>query len=152
MPTRSLLCVSAIFVAVTCAVASISTSPATARLKVINPPDAPASLSKVTIQNDSGREISFVHYELQNKGKDAVKGVFLKVIFFNQSGKVTGGEVFLEHMNVKSHHHAIFQTALGQYAGEDIATVGIAIAAVNSVNNHWKDMTPTNQLVDQMKE
>jgi hypothetical protein len=93
-----------------------------------------------------------VHYELQNKGKGAVKGVFLKVIFFNQSGKVTGGEVFLEHMNVKSHHHAIFQTALGQYAGEDIATVGIAIAAVNSVNNHWKDMTPTNQLVDQMKE
>ncbi len=28
----------------------------------------------------------------------------------------------------------------------------ITIAAVNSYNHHWKDMTPTSQLVDQMKE
>ena len=152
MPTRSLICISALVIAVTCAVASISTSPADARVKVINPPDAPASLSHVTIQNDDGRQISFVHYDLQNKGQNTLKGVFLKLVFFDQLGRPTGGEIFLEHVDLKSHHRAQFHSALSHYADTDIGTVGITISAANTDRDHWKDQTPTQQIVKQMKD
>lgn len=152
MPTRSVVCISAIVVAVTCALASISTSPAVARLKVINAPDAPASLSNVTIQNDEGRQISFVHYKLENTGKNTLKGVFVKLVFFDQFGRPTGGEMFLEHVDLRRGHHGQFQTALSHYAGMDIGTVGITISAANTDRDHWKDGTPTQQIVSQMKE
>ena len=67
MATRFILGLLAVIVAVTCSFASIHTSTADARLKVINQPDAPASLNEIAIPNDTGREISLIHYQVLNK-------------------------------------------------------------------------------------
>lgn len=130
---------SAVIVAVTCSVASVSTSPSDAQVNVINQPDAPASLSEVAIQNDTGREISLI------------QRVFLKVVFFDPFGEAVGGEVFAEQMNLKGHGHAEFLTPLKHYAGAGVARVGITISAVETDKETWKDKSPSEQLLDQMK-
>jgi hypothetical protein len=144
MATRFVLYLSALIVAVTCSVASISTSPSDAQVKVINQPGAPASLSKVAIQNDTGREISLIHYQVLNETKGSLKRVLLKIVFFDPFGNPIGGEVFSEQMNLKGHRHAEFLTPLKHYAGEAVARVAIAISAVETDKDTWKDDSPSN--------
>jgi hypothetical protein len=152
MASRIVVYLSAVIVAVTCSVASVSTSRSDAELKVITQPGAPASLSKVAIQNDSGREISLMHYQVLNETKRSLKGVLLKVIFFDPFGEPVGGEVFAERMNLKGHCHAEFLTPLKHYAGAGVARVGIAISAVETDKETWKNDSSSKQLLDQMKE
>jgi hypothetical protein len=139
-------------VAVTFSVASISTSSSDAQLKVISQPGAPARLSKVAIQNDTGREISLIHYQVLNETNRSLKRVSLRVVFFDPFGKLVGGEVFCEHMNLKGHHHAEFLTPLRHYAGERIGTVAVAISEIEADKDTWKDNSPFKQLLDEMKQ
>lgn len=151
MAFRFVVYLSAVIVAVTCSVASVSTSPSDAQVNVINQPDAPASLSEVAIQNDTGREISLIQYQVLNETKRSLKRVFLKVVFFDPFGEAVGGEVFAEQMNLKGHRHAEFLTPLKHYAGAGVARVGITISAVETDKETWKDKSPSEQLLDQMK-
>lgn len=152
MATRFFVYLSAVMVAVTCSVASISTSPSDAQLNVTNQPGAPASLSKVVIQNDTGREISLIHYQVRNETRRSLKRVFLKVVFFDPLGKPLGGETFAEQMNLKGHRYTEFLTPLKYYAGVGVASVGITISAVETDKDTWKDNSTSKQLLDQMKE
>jgi hypothetical protein len=152
MATRLALYLSAVLVAVTCSVASITTSPSNAQLKVIDRPGAPASLSKVSIQNDSGRGISLIHYQVSNETKRSLRRVVLKVIFFDSHGNPVGGDMFTEQMSLKRHRHAEFLTPLKHYAGEDIGRVAVVLSAVETDKDTWKDDSPSKQLLDEMKE
>ncbi len=66
--------------AVTCSLASISTSPANVQLKVVDQSGAPARLSNVAIENDTGREISLIRYQVVNGSKRALKRLFEDVV------------------------------------------------------------------------
>jgi hypothetical protein len=152
MANRLVVSLWAVMIAVTCSVASISTSPADAQLKVVNQPGAPASLGKIAIQNDTGREISLIHYQVVNETKRSVKRVFLRVEFFDPWGKPVGGEGFAEQMSLKGHHHAEFLTPLKHYAGAGVARVAIAISAVQTDKDTWKDDSTSRKLLDEMKQ
>jgi hypothetical protein len=150
MATRFLLHLSAVLVVVTWSVASINTSPSNAQLKVINQPGAPASLNKVVIQNDTGREISLIRYQVLNETNRSLRRVSLKVLFVDPFGKPIGGEVFSEHMKLKRHGHADFLTPLKHYARDGVR-VAVTVSEVETDKDTWKNDSRFRQLLDEMK-
>jgi hypothetical protein len=109
-------------------------------------------VSKVAIQNDTGREISLIRYQVLNETGRSVRRLSLKLIFFDPFDKAIGGEVFSEQMDLKGHGHAEFLTPLKHYAGEGVARVAVAISEVETDKGTWKDDTPSQQLLDEMKQ
>ena len=152
MAIRSVLYLSILAMAVTCSVASISTSPADAQLKVINPTGAPASLSSVAIQNDTGREISLIHYKILNRTKRRLNSVMLKLVFFDSWGKPLGGEAFSEQMVLRGSRHAEFVTPIKQYVGPGVARVVIVLSAVETDKDTWRDDSASKPLLEETDE
>ncbi len=58
--------------AVTCSVASISTSRANVEFKIVNQPGVPARLKNFVIENDAGKQISLLHYRVVLEGSSPV--------------------------------------------------------------------------------
>ncbi len=111
--------------AVTCSVASISTSRANVEFKIVNQPGVPARLKNL-------------------------KSVSLKVLFFGPMHKPIGGEVFVEHMNLKGRHQLEFVTPLRHYAA-DGGKIVIAISRVETAKNNWESLD-SKRLLEEMKE
>jgi hypothetical protein len=151
MSNRFFTSLSVAIVAATCSLASISTSPAYVQLKVVDQSGAPAKLSNVAIENDTGREISLIRYQVVNESKRALKRVFLKMVFFDSFGQPVGGETFSEEVSLKRHRRAEFITPLKHYApnGERIA---VTLSAVETDSDTWRSQSDTKQLLEEMKK
>jgi len=136
--------------AVTCSVASISTSRANVEFKIVNQPGVPARLKNFVIENDAGKQISLLHYRVVNQTEQTIKSVSLKVLFFGPMHKPIGGEVFVEHMNLKGRHQLEFVTPLSHYAA-DSGKIVIAISRVETAKNNWESLD-SKRLLEEMKE
>lgn len=137
--------------AVTCSLASISTSPANVQLKVVDQSGAPAKLSNVAIENDTGREISLIRYQVVNESKRALKRVCLKMLFFDSFGQPVGSEMFFEKVSLTRHRRAEFITPLKHYAA-DGGRIAVTLSAVETDSDTWRSQSDTKQLLDEMKK
>lgn len=146
MTTRVTVCI----FAVTYCVASISTSTAEVKLKIVSQLSAPAILKNVAIENDSGRQISLIRYRVENQTERTIKGVGVKLVFFDRMHKPIGGETFFEHMKLKRRGQLEFLTPLKNYAASG-GTVAIAISMVNTDKETWQSLDP-KQVLEEMKQ
>ena len=112
MTTRVTVSIFAVMIAVTYGVASISTSTADVQLKIVSQLSAPAILRNVAIENDNGRQISLIRYRVENQTERTIKGVGVKLVFFDPMHKPIGGETFFEHMKLKRRGQLEFLTPL----------------------------------------
>jgi hypothetical protein len=151
MANRLMFACSVVIVAVTCSIASILTSPAQVRMEVSNQAGAPAALTSVAIENDSGRQVSFIHYRIRNETKHTVESVSLKIAVFDQWRKPVGGEVFSEHMSLKGHHQAEFLTPLRNYAA-DGGRVLVFVSAIRTDKDTWHNTSDVKDYLQEMKD
>jgi hypothetical protein len=151
MANRLIVSCSVVILAVTCSIASILTSPAQVRMKVSNQAGAPAALTSVAIENDSGRQVSFIHYRIRNDTKHTVKSVSLKIVVFDRWRKPVGGEVFSEHMSLKGHQQAEFLTPLRNYA-TDGGKVLVLVSAIKTDKDTWHNTSDLKDYLQEIKD
>jgi hypothetical protein len=116
----------------------------------VSQPDSPVTIKKVGIENDGGRQISLMRYRVENQTDRTIKGVSVRMVFFDAMHKPLGGEIFFEHMNLKGHRQLEFVTPLRNYAAQG-GTVAIAISIVKTDKDTWQSLDP-KQVLEEMKQ
>jgi hypothetical protein len=117
--------------------ATVHTSPASVRMRIINESGCPTKIVKAVIENDTGREISQIRYTLKNDTRRNLRAVFVRLVFLNPTGGVLGGEEFREMTKLRPGHQTELVTPLKHYAA-DGATVGITVSTVESEDGTWR--------------